>query len=270
MSFFNETQTQKIVALAFEAGEIAKKFFKTHNLKIEKKSDNSDVTNADIAISKFFKIELEKEFPQIPVICEEGSLRNVESEIFWLIDPIDGTNSFIEGSNEFAINIALIKKEKPVFGLIYAPVFEGGKMAFVNSENKVSIILGDQKEKILVTKKLDKSNIRIVTSPRTKNEDIQNYIEQFHLKNSNKIIVERLASAVKFFRLIEGDADIYLHLRRSMEWDIAAGHALVEFMNGKVKNFFFNHKDSVVGGEMIYNKSNFENSAFIAEIGEGV
>ena len=156
MSFFNKTQTQKIVALAFEAGEIAKKFFKTHNLKIEKKSDNSDVTNADIAISKFFKIELEKEFPQIPVICEEGSLRNVKSETFWLIDPIDGTNSFIEGSNEFAINIALIKKEKPVFGLIYAPVFEGGKMAFVNSENKVSIILGDQKEKILVTKKIFK------------------------------------------------------------------------------------------------------------------
>jgi 3'(2'), 5'-bisphosphate nucleotidase len=110
-SFFNQNQIEKIVSYAFAAGAIAEEFQKSGDFQTAKKFDNSSVTTADIAVSEFINQKLKKDFPEIPIICEEGKLRQ-GGDIFWLIDPIDGTNSFIDGSTEFAVNIALIK-DKP-------------------------------------------------------------------------------------------------------------------------------------------------------------
>ena len=126
----DHSQTEKIILYSREAGEIAIQAFKSRNFEIRKKSDGSKVTSADIAISKFLREKLTTEFPQIPVICEEGDLRKISAEIFFLVDPIDGTASFISGSDQFCINIALIKNRQAIFGLIYAPLFEGGKLMF--------------------------------------------------------------------------------------------------------------------------------------------
>ncbi len=262
---FNKSQIDKIVSFAIEAGDIANKAFKTKDFEIKIKSDNSKVTSADIEISKFIDKKLTQEFPQIPVICEEGDLRKFDEDVFWLIDPIDGTSSFIAGSDQFAINIALIKNKKAVFGLIYAPAFEGGKMVFSNYENQVIFFDGINK-KILETKKPDQNKLRIVTSPRTKDSEIDSFIAEFYKDSNKEIIVERLSSAVKFFRLLEGQADIYLHLRESMEWDIASGQALLEIMNGKVKNLLFNNDKIEIGETISYKKDNFCNQFFIATL----
>lgn len=265
-SFFSQSQSEKIASLAYEAGEIAAQSFKSKNFTVEKKFDDSQVTSADIAVSKFLREKLTQEFPQIPIICEEGDLREISEEVFFLIDPIDGTSSFISSSEEFSVNIALIKNKKAIFGLIYAPLFEGGKMIFSNHENKIIGRNFVGEEKVLEAFEIDISMLRIITSARTKDEDIENYIAQIHPEFSQNFIVEKLSSAIKFFRLLEGKANLYLHFRPSMEWDTAAGQALVELMNGKVKKLFFNQNAVEIGENLDYKKPHFANKAFVAII----
>ncbi len=260
---FNQKQIEKIVACGLTAGEIAARFQKSRDFQIMTKADNSKVTTADIEVSKFIAAKLTAEFPEIPLICEEGKLRQAD-DIFWLIDPIDGTSGFIDGITEFSVNIALIKDRKAVFGLIYAPLFEGGKMIFVDQNHQVVLQDNAECRKVLAFKKSTSDTLRIVTSPRTKDIDIQKYVAQFHLNCGDNFVTERLSSSVKFFRILENSADIYLHFRQSMEWDTAAGQAIVEAMKGSVKNLFLdNNKNYVIGENMSYKKPDFLNQSFI-------
>ncbi|MBP7709783.1 MAG: hypothetical protein KA100_01780 [Rickettsiales bacterium] len=265
-SFFSKNQIEKIVSIALEAGEIAALAFKEKNFTIKKKSDHSQVTSADIAVSKFLHDKLSQEFSQIPIICEEGDLREISDEVFFLIDPIDGTSSFVSDSVEFSVNIALVKDKKAIFGLIYAPLFEGGRMIFSNHKNQIIDRDFNGEQKILNATELDLSELRIITSARTKDVDIANYIEQIHPDFSQNFVVEKLSSAIKFFRLLEGKSNLYLHFRPSMEWDTAAGQALVELMDGKVKKLFFNQNEIEIGENLDYKKPNFANKAFVAII----
>lgn len=260
MAYLNKEQIENIVSYAKQAGEIAVHMQKLATLEINKKDDGSKVTSADVAVSEFIDEKLKAEFPQIPIICEEGTLRKA-SDIFWLIDPIDGTSSYARGEEQFAINIALIKDAKPIFGLIYAPAFEGGKMAFSNEEDQV-IIQNDQP----VLKNNPSDKLTIVASSRIKDDDVTAFIEQILPQYQGKYEVEKLSSAVKFFRIIEGTTDLYLHCRRSMEWDIASGQALIELMGGQVKNLFSNNSQFAIGEEISYNKPDFANVPFIASL----
>lgn len=266
MAFFSEKQTENIVSIAIKAGEIATSFFQEKTFLVSKKSDNSQVTSADIAVSKFLRDELSKEFGDIPIICEEGDLRDISGEIFFLIDPIDGTSSFVSGSCEFSINIALVKNNEAIFGLIYAPVFEGGKMIFSDHQNQVVIRnLNGEQRPIKSNNFAKNAGLKIITSARTKDVDIIKYVNQIHSKDQQNFVVERLSSAIKFFRLLEGEANLYLHFRPSMEWDTAAGQALVELNNGKVKKLFFNQDEISIGESLEYKKLNFTNGAFVAK-----
>ncbi len=266
MSFFNQKQIEKIISFALEAGEIAKKYFKSPNLVITTKSDKSKVTEADIAISKFLNKKLSEEFLQIPIICEEGNLREIRGDVFWLIDPIDGTSSFIEGNVEFAINIALVQKQKAIFGLIYSPLFENAKMILSNQKDEILLYENGIKKQIIKPFHPDKSKLSIITSLRTKDVDIQNYVTEFYPEFLNNFSVEKISSAIKFLRLIEGKSNLYLHFRKSMEWDTAAGQALVELIGGKVKNFLLNHDKIIIDDNLLYRKTNFNNQSFMAEI----
>jgi 3'(2'), 5'-bisphosphate nucleotidase len=284
MSFFKAQEIERILAFAIEAGKIATQAFLSKDFFIQRKTDNSQVTTADIAVSKFLREKLGAEFPHIPTICEEGDLRQIDDDIFFLIDPIDGTSSFISGSEEFAVNIALVQNKKAVFGLIYAPLFENGKMIFCDEEDR--IILWDKSEKKQILKQAQDNKVclesgflnrhpefssgsktlRIVTSARTKDSDIEFYISKTHPNFIENFKVEKLSSAVKFFRLLEKNVDLYLHFRPSMEWDTAAGQALVELMGGKVKNLFSNQNEIVIEGNLEYKKPDFSNKAFVAFI----
>lgn len=266
---FNEKQIDEIVRLAFEAGKIAISFFDKKNFEIYKKPDNSKVTSADLEISKFLEKNLSQEFHGTQIICEENDVRTLISDEFFLIDPIDGTSSFINNEDQFAINIAVVKNKKPVFGLIYAPLFEGGKMIYNNSQNQLVLIedITTSKKQKIITAKLQskRDSLKIITSTRTKEADIKNYIEQIYPNFIDNFELERLSSAVKFFRLVESSSNVYLHLRPSMEWDIASGHFLVELIGAKLKSL------NVIDGKIsenenfYYQKENFLNGAFVAK-----
>jgi 3'(2'), 5'-bisphosphate nucleotidase len=266
LNFFNQNQIKKITSMAFDAGEIAAKSFKNRDFTVARKDDNSEVTSTDIKISEFLYQNLSFEFPNIPVICEELGLKRVDNNIFWLIDPIDGTSSFVKGIDQFSINIALIKDQRAIFGLIYAPIFEGSKMAYTNHQSKIVMIKDRQEyflEPNIVKPESNNKKLKIVTSKRTTNQDIITYLNQNYQNIGENYQIEKLSSAIKFFRILENDCHFYLHLKKTMEWDTAAGQALVEAANGKVKNFFFSQIQSVIGEDLAYQKPNFANQPFI-------
>lgn len=266
-NILNEQEINFICQTALNAGEKAKTAFFKKNFTIDKKNDNSKVTSVDIEISKYISQQLLKKFPLFKIICEEGNFRNVTNEeIFFLIDPIDGTSSFINDNTEFSINIALIKNNKPIFGLIYAPLFEGGKMIFNDQNNNlINFNLKNNTKEFLQNNKTKSNKIRIVTSARSKDEDIHNFIDQLLLEK-NKYLVEKLSSAVKFIRILENKSDLYLHFRKSMEWDTASGHILSELKGAKVRNLIFKDKKFFIGEDLLYKKPQFINGAFIVDL----
>jgi 3'(2'), 5'-bisphosphate nucleotidase len=257
---FTKSQIAQIISLVQEAGEVAAKSFKAKDFEVTVKLDGSRVTSTDVRLSKFFEEKLSKISPY-PIICEEGSLRKVDGDKFFVIDPIDGTSSFAKGEDQFCINIAFVENKKATFGIIGAPLFEGGKLVFSNEKNEV---IDGISNKILSAKNYDHSRLKIVTSSRTKLEDIQNYTKKFYPHIQGDFSVTRLSSAVKFIKLLEGEVNLNLHLRPSMEWDTASGQNLVELMGGNLKKLSSTEGEFNIGLDMEYKKDDFINSAFIA------
>lgn len=261
MTFFNKTQIERIVEIAFAAGKIALDK-QNKNLNVTKKLDNSDVSDADIEVSNFIFENLTKYFPKIKIICEEKKLRKFDEETFFLIDPIDGTSSYIKGSDEYSINIALIQNSKPIFGLIYAPKFDGGKLVYTNEENKV-VLIHNNKSEILLAKKSPENKIKIITSKRKDFGNLEKFIAQFF--QGKEVQVIKMSSAAKFIPVLEHKADMLLTFRDTMEWDIAAGHALLNANNGTLKEITVKNDMFEISKDMIYKKKDFVNNFFIAK-----
>ena len=263
-NYLNQQQINKIFQLAIDVGEVAKQSFLKKDFEIFNKNDNSKVSSTDIEISKIIQQKILQIAPNIPIVCEEGKIRDFEDDIFFLIDPIDGTSSFINNSVEFCINIALIKNKKPIFGLIYAPLFEGGKMIYNNHQNQIVLYINNENKNYIINKNtFNKDSLNIITSSRTKDEDVRIYIAQFYPQFINNFKVEKLSSAIKFFRIIEGDANLYLHFRRSMEWDTASGQFLIYLCGAEIKTLKYQDSKFFLGEELQYKKNDFINSGFV-------
>jgi len=268
----SEKEILKIIEIIEESGEVAKKAFLNKNFIVNYKQDESPVSNIDIELGIFITDALKQNFPQIKVICEEdddsNNQINQSDDLFWLLDPIDGTSSFVGDSDEFAINLALVKNGKAIFGIIYAPLFMGGKMLFTNH---LGLVVNKDKNNIhnLLPKLSSNYNqlneLRILVSAKTQNQQIENFITKFFDKYIGNISIIRLSSAVKFIYLAENNADIYLHLRRSMAWDTASGQAIIEAMNGRLFSLESNQEKSsykMNGFSIEYNASNLVNPYF--------
>lgn len=224
------------------------------------KSDGSPVTEADTASSDIIINNLEQ--LGIPIICEEDhaapyEIRKNWSEV-WLVDPLDGTKEFIRGNGEFAVNIALVKDGRPIFGLIASPVeckiLFGGKEigAFICSFNDVRITANWQK---LNLKELNSPVVMASsrTPYRGKELDFIDMISQ-----EFEIDFLKKGSALKFFDLAQGIADVYPRFAPTMEWDIASGQAILEALGGTVVQV-------ETGDVLTYNKESLYNPNFIAK-----
>jgi len=263
-NILNQWQINEIFNLALKAGEIAKDAFLNNNFKIYTKDDKSKVSSTDLEISQLIIQNLSKICPNIPIVCEEGSNREFNDNSFFLIDPIDGTSSFINNVDEFCINIALIHNNKPVFGLIYAPIYQGGIAVFNNHLNEVIFYSHQtQKFKKINRHKSSNNHLTIVTSIRTKNEDVNNFVKQYYPNFLDNYSLLKLSSAIKFIKIIDNSAQIYLHFRKSMEWDIASGHAIINLINLHLINLNYENNYFSLGDELQYKKNNFINNRFI-------
>lgn len=224
------------------------------------KSDGSPVTEADTASSEIIVSSLET--IGIPIICEEDPKlpydeRRKWSDV-WVIDPLDGTKEFIRGNGEFAVNIALVRNGKPVFGLIASPVSRTvlfGGMAYGAFIADFSDLDKPDKWKVLTASEI---NMPVVlTSSRTpyRGREVE-LIET--IREQHEIEYIKKGSALKFFDLAEGNADVYPRFAPTMEWDIAAGQAILEPLGGVVLN-------ADTGEPLTYNKESLLNPYFIAK-----
>lgn len=257
-------QINQIIEIVLECAELAVHDFKAQSFEVYNKDDNTKVTSTDIKISDIINKYLSKIFPQIPIICEEGQLKNTNASTFFLIDPIDGTSSFIKNNSEFCINIALIENLKPIFGVICAPLFEDGKLFYNDLEQNIISINYKNNTHEKINKSLKSNNsLKIITSARTNNDDLKKLLQQLYPTYQNNFIVEKLSSAIKFLRIIEGKHNLYVHFNKSMEWDIAAGHALIKLAGHNIFKLETSFDKFFIGEEIGYNKTKFVNGGFI-------
>ncbi|MFQ3574933.1 MAG: 3'(2'),5'-bisphosphate nucleotidase CysQ [Cytophagales bacterium] len=210
---------------------------------IEKKADNSPLTLADKAANDLIVKGLKDNFPHIPIISEEE--KNVAYEnrrdwgSFWLVDPLDGTKEFIKRNGEFTVNIALVENGIPTLGVIYAPVLN--TLYFGDLKNGAFKTSDKLTQKITV--KHAKDSFVAVGSRSHQSSLDQEVLAQFDVKE-----MVSMGSSLKFCLVAEGTADIYIRTQPTMEWDTAAGHAIVLAAGGRVNGISYNKPDLLNSG----------------------
>ncbi len=233
--------------LILKSGEIALKMYDL-GLSIDRKTDNSPVTNADRAISDFIYYHLQLLTPNIPVICEERDLRFTSSRRVWLIDPIDGTRNYIKGAETYTVNIALIENNEPVCGFIYQPSIK--KLYYTDATRNLKI--EQDGKQLSQSYDMEQKNYRAVISSA-----VYNLNTKYFLKKHSITDIIAIPSSIKFCLIAEGMFDIYPKFGDTMQWDTAAGHAILKSVGGSIKD--------TKGVELSYClNDSFLNSNFIA------
>ena len=214
------------------------------------KSDNTPVSNGDLEVNNLITKEIFKITPDIPIISEETSDNKDQLNLkdFWLIDPIDGTYDYINNLDEFTINAGLIINNKPVAGLINAPAkkrmfysYGRGNAYELSYGNKIN--LSDS-----IVKK--ERPIKFISYSKKTKPEIQKIYDDLEVKENIK-----MKSSLKFCVVASGEFDGYVAEPRAYEWDIAAGHAILEHSGGSVTDF--------EGNKILYGKKNLKNPSII-------
>ena len=214
------------------------------------KSDNTPVSNGDMEVNKLITKEISKITPEIPIISEESFQNKDKSNLknFWLIDPIDGTQHYINNLEEFTINAGLILNNRPVAGLINAPAKK--RMFYSYGENNAyELVNGNE---------INLSNSITKNTGRIKFISYSNKIKPEIKKIYNNLRVEEnieMKSSLKFCVVATGEYDGYVAEPRAYEWDIAAGHAILIHAGGEITDFN--------GNEILYGKTGFKNTSLI-------
>jgi 3'(2'), 5'-bisphosphate nucleotidase len=218
-------------------------------LKKEIKSDNTPLTNGDIEVNKILTKKISEITPNIIIVSEENIAHKNDKNLenFWLIDPIDGTKDYISNRDEFTLNAALIINKKPAIGIITAPA---KKRVFYSYGMSNSYELINDQEINLFSKKKDCEELKAVSY----SSELKSEIAEVH-KKYNIVSHQKMKSSLKFCVIAAGEFVLYAAEPRACEWDIAAGHAILEHAGGKVVDFDDN--------EILYGKPDFKNPSLI-------
>jgi 3'(2'), 5'-bisphosphate nucleotidase len=227
---------EALTAIAYEAGAAIMAVYAT-DFDVDRKDDASPVTEADGRAEAIILERLAALAPAIPVIAEEsaaaGSIPEV-GERFFLVDPLDGTKEFIRRNGEFTVNIALIEHGTPIAGVVYAPAL--GLMALADGTGQArETILGDGETpatanwKPVSTRAVPPGGPVAVASRSHRDEKTDAYLKEHGVTETRSA-----GSSLKFCLVARGEADVYPRLGRTMEWDTAAGHAVLRAAGGCV------------------------------------
>ena len=234
----------KISKLACE--EILKIYNTDHSHT--KKFDNSPLTMADLNSNKIITEGLSKNFPNIPVISEEDKYQNKKQmHEFFLVDPLDGTKEFLKKNNEFTVNIALIQNKKPIIGVVSLPTDK--KYFYTDGLN--SFVISDKTKPEIINSSKHSKRLKVLVSRSHLDEKTKAF-----LKGINNPIVSKKGSSIKLCLIASGESDLYIRFGNTMEWDIAAGHAILKNAGANLYDFSFR--------ELTYCKQNFLNKSFFA------
>jgi 3'(2'), 5'-bisphosphate nucleotidase len=253
---------EKIIDISIDAGNAILEVYNSVDFEIEKKTDGSPLTKADRASHDVIKERLLNLYPEIPVISEEGEevpyeVRN-KWKLFWLVDPLDGTKEFIRRNGEFTVNIALIKENEPILGIIYAPAYNENKNSLENGSGL--LYYGDKnsgsyKRKGSTTLKLPLykvgRNIKAVVSRSHSGKEEEKLLTRYNVSE-----VIPIGSSLKFCWVAEGRAQIYYRNGPTNEWDVAAGYAIAKYAGSKIDDLYFNKPKLTNGSFLVSNKLN--------------
>lgn len=245
----HKNDLDSVCCIAQEAAQVVMGFYKGA-YEVSYKADESPVTQADMAANDLIVAALEQAYPDIAILSEESESHILPSGTarYWLVDPIDGTKSFVRGTDEFTVNIALIEQGVPILGVIAVPatgeVFSGGRGYGAFKQ------LPAKKAMPIRSSKLPDDGLRVLVSSHHRSVRSTEFAAQFHVKSR-----VAMASSLKFCRVAEGAADLYPRFGPTMLWDTAAGQAIVEAAGGCVT--------TLDGSPLRYDANHLRNPAFL-------
>lgn len=220
--------------LAIEAGAAIMEVYGEADLGVEIKADASPVTRADIAADKLIHDGLRAAFPDMQIVTEEraSSHGGAREARFILVDPLDGTREFVKRGGDFTVNIALIENGAPVAGVVYAPakarLFQTLDSGGAVEESGAFAATPGARRPIRVSTP-DNAALTVVASASHRDQATDDYIARY-----NVAAFRPAGSSLKFCLVAAGEADLYPRLGRTMEWDTAAGHAVLAAAGGFV------------------------------------
>jgi 3'(2'), 5'-bisphosphate nucleotidase len=225
-----------VMQVAKAAGEKILEIYIT-DFTINNKTDNTPLTCADLAADELIKRLLKELTPHIPILSEESKpipyLQRKNWQTYWLVDPLDGTKEFINHTDEFSVNIALVHKHQAIMGLIYNPVKKcayyaiKGSGAFYSQENEAA-------QMIHVSKKRRQKIILAGTHAKFSAE-MEGFVKNLSLTTHGYEMI-KMGSSLKSCLIAQGVADIYARLGPTSEWDTAAAQCIVEEAGGLITN----------------------------------
>lgn len=236
----------ELCQIALEAGDVAMHYFQKP-LDVYRKSDGSKASIADKETEKVLITGI-KSLSSLPIISEEdyetNPIEQINAETYWLLDPIDGTSSFLANKPEFTVNIGLIHQKFPVLGIIYAPAtdelyYTSAGKAYKKSKDTLPIELSLPKE--------IRESIRIILGHSSARMP---FMDQY-LENLSVETISYLGSSLKFCRIAEDIFDLYPKFGSTKEWDTAAAQAILEAAGGHITDFH--------GERLSYGKPHFKN-----------
>ena len=244
-------------SLALTSGEVIMDVYNSSTFEVLLKSDNSPVTIADKKADEVISKGLKKYFPEVPIVTEEQvKSHDLNASVFFIVDPLDGTKEFIKRRGGFTVNIALVADGEPIRGIVYAPARQ---RLFYTDENGEAVeeMAVFSASKIGLIKKIktafsDNTALKVVASKSHRDKKTDEYISKYRCKD-----LVSAGSSLKFCLIAAGEADLYPRFVPTMEWDTAAGHAVLSAADGSVLQV----KDKQ---PLKYGKPHYRNPFFIA------
>lgn len=256
-----ERLAEGLLSVALAAARVQMAHF-AQGVSVEIKADQSPVTIADRQSEEIVLAGLARVAPGVPVVSEEaasvGKIPTV-GDLFFLVDPLDGTKRFIKGEPQFTINIALIEARRPVFGLVYAPALPDFFVTVAPRQAAAGRLPPDSDVRTLADCRLEPLRSRVpdpnALSALTSQTHLNRATERF-LDSRGVMQRKAIASSLKFGLLARGEADVYPRAGETSEWDTAAGHAVLDAAGGQVT--------TLDGAPLLYAKPGFLNPDFVA------
>ncbi len=248
---------QVMRTLAIEAGALIMEIYDGPGFEVKSKSDDSPVTAADEAADAHISAGLRAAFPDVPLVTEEqAGTHGIAATTFLIVDPLDGTKEFVQRRGDFTVNIAYVEDGVPTRGIVYAPA--KGRLFYTDAAGRSVEETGDHGAATagpvapIAVSSPDNAALRVVASKSHRDAATDGYIGKYAVAD-----MKSAGSSLKFCLVATGEADLYPRLGRTMEWDTAAGQAVLTGAGGRVVRFD-DHRP------LAYGKPGFENPFFIA------
>jgi len=243
--------------LALEAGDLILQVYNSPDFAVRAKSDASPVTEADEAADALISAGLRAAFPEVTLITEEqADSHALSASSFLIVDPLDGTKEFVQRRGDFTVNISYVQDGVPVAGIVYAPA--QGRLFYTladgTSVEETGAFAKDTAGALrkLSVAKPDNTALMVVASKSHRDQATDDYIARYSVRDMTSA-----GSSLKFCLVASGEADLYPRLGRTMEWDTAAGDAVLRGAGGQVVRFD-DHRP------LVYGKPGWDNPFFIA------